>query len=125
MFISGWRVIRARSVRHTQTGVRIKFLTTCRLPGDGKLEPVSFPGPVHFATAIDGISYLRLPTPIELKLASGISNAARIKDLGDVVELVKTLKLAKDFGEKLNPYVRGKFDKLWEAVRNDPVKDEG
>jgi hypothetical protein len=39
--------------------------------------------------------------------------------------LIKTLKLPKEFGEKLNPYVRGKFDELWEAVRNDPVKDEG
>jgi hypothetical protein len=111
-------------LRDTQTGVRVEFLITGGFPGDGKPKPVSFPDPVHVSTTIDGISYLNLPTLIELKLASGISNAARIKDLGDVVELIKALKLSKDFGEKLNPYVRAKFDELWDAVKNDPVKDE-
>jgi hypothetical protein len=33
--------------------------------------------------------------------------------------------LSEDFGQKLDPYVRGNYDALWEAVRNDPVKDEG
>ena len=32
--------------------------------------------------------------------------------------------LSEDFGQKLDPYVRGNYDALWEAVRNDPVKDE-
>ena len=114
----------SKNLRDATTKVKIEFLTTGGFPGDGKPKPVSFPDPVHVSTTIDGISYLNLPTLIELKLASGISNAARIKDLGDVVELIKALKLAKDFGEKLNPYVRAKFDELWDAVRNDPVKDE-
>ena len=114
----------SKNLRDATTKVKIEFLTTGGFPGDGKPKPVSFPDPVHVSTTIDGISYLNLPTLVELKLASGISNAARIKDLGDVVELIKALKLAKDFGEKLNPYVREKFDELWDAVRNDPVKDE-
>jgi hypothetical protein len=114
----------SKNLRDATTKVKIEFLTTGGFPGDGKPKPVSFPDPELVATKIDGISYLNLHTLMELKLASGMSNAARAKDIGDAVELIRTLKLPKDFGDKLNPYVRPKFDELWEAVRNDPLKDE-
>ena len=59
---------------------------------------------------------------MELKLASGTA-AHRMKDLGDVQELIRTLSLPREFGEKLDPYVRGKFYELWDGVAAGP-KDE-
>jgi hypothetical protein len=50
---------------------------------------------------------------VELKLASGMTNASRMKDLTDVLELIKTLKLHADFADQLNPFVRTKYMELW------------
>jgi hypothetical protein len=52
-----------------------------------------------------------------LKLASGMTNPGRIKDLGDVIELIKILDIPHDFAKKLNPYVGAKFDELWQSAR--------
>ena len=53
---------------------------------------------------------------VELKLASGMTAPDRLKDLADVQELIKIRALQKDFAERLNPYVRGKFLELLESV---------
>jgi hypothetical protein len=45
----------------------------------------------------DGITYLALAPLIELKLASGISSVDRAKDLVDVQELIKALRLPANF----------------------------
>jgi hypothetical protein len=110
---------RRKNLRDTQTGVRIEFLVTGQFPGDGKPKPVAFPDPASAAANIDGINYLRLEKLIELKLASGMTNPGRLKDLADVQELIRVLKLGEDFELKLDPYVRGKFRELWAAVAND------
>jgi len=60
---------------------------------------------------------VNLPTLVELKLASGMTGAGRLKDLADVQELIKLLNLPADFGESLNPYVRDKFAELWNDAR--------
>jgi hypothetical protein len=74
-------------LRDTQSGVRIEFLITGGFPGDGKPKPVAFPDPSDVGVDIDGVKYLRLPTLLELKLASGVTGGVRrLKDLGDVVE---------------------------------------
>ena len=59
------------------------------------------------------MKYINLPTLVELKLASGMTNPGRLKDLSDVLELIKLLNLPAEFAEKLHPYVRGKFAELW------------
>jgi hypothetical protein len=51
------------------------------------------------AVEIERVSYVGLVPLIELKLASGISNPGRVKDLGDVQELIRVLKLPGDSGE--------------------------
>jgi hypothetical protein len=40
----------------------------------------------------------------------------RLKDLADVQELIKARGLDAGFAEKLDPYVRGQYLKLWQAV---------
>ena len=103
-------------LRDTQTGVRIEFLITGGFPGDGKPKPVSFPDPASARIEVDGIQYLNLPSLLELKLASGLSAAHRLKDLADAQELIRVLKLPRDLGERLNPYVQAKYRELWDAV---------
>ena len=107
-------------LRDTDTGVRIEFLVTGGFPGDGKPKPVAFPDPVAVSVEIGGVKYLGLPSLVELKLASGISAAHRLKDLADVQELIRVLALPREFAEQLNPYVREKFIELWTAVHDAP-----
>jgi hypothetical protein len=57
-----------------------------------------------------------LPTLVELKLASGMTNPGRLKDLGDVQELIRVLKLPSNFADQLNEYVRAKYHELWQGV---------
>src|SRR6266516_7792603 len=87
----------SKQLRDTETSVRIEFLVSGQYPGDGKPKPVAFPDPEDVAVVIDGVRYIGLTTLVELKLASGMTNAARLKDLADVQELIKVLKLPKDF----------------------------
>ena len=104
----------SKQLRDAETGVRIEFLVTGGYPGDGKPKPVAFPDPATVGVDRDGITYLSLPSLVELKLASGMTGgAARLKDLGDVVELMKVLDLPLEFADQLNPYVRDRFTELW------------
>ena len=107
----------SKNLRDTETGVRIEFLVQGEYPGDGKPKPVAFPDPSFVSERRDGVSYLSLPALVELKLASGMTGAERMKDLADMQELIKLLVLPADFDEKLNPYVRSKYAELWAAVR--------
>ena len=102
-----------KHLRDVELGVKIEFLTTGEFPGDGNRKPVSFPLPSDVGQEIDGILYVNLPTLIELKLASGMTGQGRRKDLSDVVEVIKTLRLSADFAEQLNPFVREQYLELW------------
>lgn len=107
----------SKHLRDTQFGVKIEFLTTGDYPGDGKPKPVSFPDPRQVSIEADGIKYLNLPKLVELKLASGMTNAGRLKDLSDVLELIKVLNLPNEFADQLDPFVQGKFKELWKEAR--------
>ena len=109
----------SRNLRDTEHGVRVEFLVTGGFPGDGKPKPVAFPDPAACRVDIDGVRYVALPTLIELKLASGMTNPGRLKDLADVQELIRTRSLDAAFAEHLDPYVRGKFCELAAAIRED------
>lgn len=107
----------SKHLRDAQTGVKVEFLTTGDFPGDGKPKPVSFPDPRDVSIEANDIKYIDLPTLINMKLASGMSNVNRSKDLGDVVELIQALGLTGDYGAQLNPYVTAKYVELWESTR--------
>lgn len=109
---------KSKNLRDTRTGVRIEFIVSGQYPGDGKPKPVGFPEPQAVSTEIDGIHYVSLPTLIELKLASGMTNPGRLRDLADVQELIRVLRLPGDFAEKLDPYVREKFVELRLTVQD-------
>jgi len=114
----------SKNLRDTATGVKIEFLLTGGFPGDGKPKPVAFPEPADVAEMVGGLRCINLPTLVQLKLASGMTAPARLKDLADVQELIRTLKLSRDFSERLDPYVRAKYDEMWTAVQADDVHQE-
>jgi hypothetical protein len=103
----------SKHLRDTQSGVRIEFLVSGGFPGDGMPKPVVFPDPKNVSIEIDGISCLQLPTLVELKLASGMTNPLRIGDLADVLRLIQHLNLPLDFANQLNPFVQAKYREMW------------
>lgn len=107
----------SKNLRDVQTGVQIEFLVSGQYPGDGRPKPVAFPDPAAASEEIDGVRFVTLPTLIELKLASGMTNPGRLRDLADVQELIRVLKLPADYAERLDTYVRGKFAELWRPVQ--------
>jgi hypothetical protein len=113
----------SKNLRDTELGVGIEFLVAGEYPGDGKPKPVAFPDPSSVAVKRDGIDYVNLPALVEMKLASGMTHPARLKDLADVQELIKILRLDEEFGSQLSTYVRDKFLELWRATRQTPERD--
>jgi hypothetical protein len=105
-------------VRDVETGFRIDLFATGTYPGDGKPKPVAFPDPSEVGVDRDGIKYLRLETLVELKLASGMTGGMRrLRDLADVIELIKVLKLPAEFADQLNPFVRGRYSEYWPELQ--------
>ncbi len=107
----------SKNLRETEHGVRIEFLLAGEYPGDGKPKAISFPDPEDAAIELDGIRYLRLPNLIELKLASGMSALHRMRDLSDVLDLIKVLALPENLSVQLDPSVRDKYVELWKAAQ--------
>ena len=52
------------------------------------------------------------------------SNIGRLRDLADVQELIRVLVLPREFAQQLNPFVRAKFEELWQAVASTPEPKE-
>jgi hypothetical protein len=116
----------SKNLRDTTTNVRIEFLVSGQYPGDGKPKPIAFPEPSEDFVEIDGIRYVGLVKFVELKLASGMTGGLhRMKDLVDVIELIKSAKLPRELGERLNPFVRDKYLELWTGLQTggDPLNE--
>jgi|SRR5262245_44395027 len=114
----------SKHLRDTDSGVKVEFLTTGEYPGDGKPKPVAFPNPAEARVEGGGVWFLSLPALIELKLASGITNPLRGKDIVDVQELISALNLGDDFAIQLNPFVQEKFRELVRLIRENPQPPE-
>ena len=114
----------SKNLIDTENRVRIDLVIAGGFPGDGKHKPIDFPDPGTGTVEIEGVRYVTLEKLVELKLASGISNANRVSDLGDVAKAIHVLKLPRNFGDRLHEYVRPKFDELWLAWDADPLKDD-
>jgi hypothetical protein len=104
----------SRGMRDAEHGVNVDVLLAGDFPGDGKPKPVAFPDPA-IAVRTGGIALLPLDKLIELKLASGISAPHRLKDLADVLELIRAGALPRELASRLDPSVRAKYLELWTA----------
>jgi hypothetical protein len=109
----------SRGLRDAENGVRIEFLVAGEFPGDGKPKPVAFPSPDEDPVEIAGLRVVNLPRLVELKLASGML-PDRLKDLGDVQELIRVLRLPAELADRLDASVRDRYRELWAAVRAAP-----
>lgn len=120
----GWveRFPGSKGMRDTETGVKIDVLITGDYPGDGKPKPIAFPDP-SVAEIGGGVRILPLRHLIELKLASGMTNPDRLKDLADVQELIRHAGVARELGDELDPMVRARFFEIWDATRRDEIDD--
>jgi len=105
-----------KKFRSTAENVPIDIIVAGEYPGDGKPKPVRFHDPQENFVILDGIKTVNLETLINLKLASGITAPERVKDFGDIQELIKIKELDELFAERLNPFVRDKFIELARGV---------
>ncbi|HEY4394559.1 MAG TPA: hypothetical protein VGP64_10870 [Polyangia bacterium] len=111
----------SKGLRDTENGVTIDVLIAGEFPGDGRPKPVRFPDPSGAAVEGERFRILSLPKLVELKLASGMTAPHRLKDLADVLELIKAADLPATLAAELDPYVRAKYDELWTAAQTrDP-----
>jgi hypothetical protein len=113
----------SKNLRDTETGVRIEFLITGHFPGDGKPKAVAFPNPADVAVELHGIRCLGLESLITLKIVSGTS-AGRLKDLGDVQELIRSLHLPISFKDRLDRSVQESFERLWNQIQQSPTEEQ-
>jgi hypothetical protein len=107
----------SKSLRDTENGVSIDVVLAGEYPGDGRPKPVAFPDPAVAAIRGDRIALLPLPLLVELKLASGMTAPHRLRDLADVLELVRLLGLPADFADRIAPFVRDKYREIWQAAQ--------
>ena len=116
----GWveRFPGSRGMRDTEFNVKIDVLITGDYPGDGKPKAVSFPHP-RVAIRGEGVMLLPVNQLVELKLASGLTNTDRLKDLADVQELIRAARLPLELGEQLNAMVQPKYAEIWHATKLD------
>lgn len=119
----GWveKFAGSRGLRDTENNVQVDVVLAGDYPGDGKPKPVAFPDPALVAEHGPGVRLLPLDKVVELKLASGISAAHRLRDLADVIELIRVQGLARGFADRLDASVQSKFEELWQAAQvRDP-----
>lgn len=107
----------SKGLRDTEHNVAIDVLLAGDYPGDGKPKPVRFPDPASVAIRGEHGAFLPLETLIELKLASGMSAPHRLKDLADVLELIRAAGLPAALADRLDPSVRAKYTELWSAAQ--------
>jgi hypothetical protein len=122
----GWveRFPGSKGMRDAEVGVKIDVLLAGDYPGDGKPKPVRFPDP-SVAIRGDGFNLLPVATLVELKLASGLTNPDRMKDLADVQELIRHASLPLELRDELDLMVRDEYARIWNATRQDGGEDEG
>lgn len=120
----GWveRFPGSKGMRDTEFNVKIDVLITGDYPGDGKPKAVSFPDP-RVAVRGEGVMVLPVNVLVELKLASGLTNADRMKDLADVQELIRAAKLPLELAHELSPMVRSKYVEIWNVTKRDPDEE--
>jgi hypothetical protein len=111
----------SHGLRDTENNTLIDVVLAGDYPGDGKPRSVAFPDPEGVAARGERVRLLPLPQFLELKLASGMTAPHRLRDLADVIEIIRRLGLDEAFSTQLDPEVRDKYLELWQAAQgSDP-----
>lgn len=112
----------SRRLRDTEHGVPIDVVLTGEYPGDGRPKAVRFPDPAQVGVRGARVALVPLAVLIELKLASGMSAPHRLRDLADVLELIRAARLPAMLADELDPSVRDKYRELWQAAQTEDVE---
>jgi hypothetical protein len=113
-----------KTFRATEENVPLEIIVSGEYPGDGKPKSVVFPDPSECSIEINGMSTITLEKLVELKLASGMSGAGRLKDLADVQELIRVLNLDDTFVGGLDEYVRQQYLDLYKGVMESRLHND-
>jgi hypothetical protein len=112
----------SRGLRDAENDTPIDVVLAGEFPGDGRPKPVAFPDPAQAAVRGERVRLLPLPMLVELKLASGMTAHHRLRDLADVLELIRVRRLPLDLADQLEPSVREKYRELWQSAQGaDPA----
>ncbi len=105
-----------KKFRQTENNIPIEVIVSGEYPGDGRPKPIRFHDPGERFVVIDGVKTVDLATLIDLKLASGMTGLARLKDIADVQELIRALGLDAALAGLLDASVRDKYLELHDEV---------
>lgn len=105
-------------LRDRTNGVRVDLI----IAGERAVETVDvfYPDPADAAVEIGGICCMPLPALIEGKLVAEQVWPQRLAHVGDVVDLMKVLRLPEDYAERLHPSVRARFREFVRAIAAEP-----
>ena len=112
----------SRKFRETEHGVPVEILVSGEYPGDGKPKAIQFPDPTEQGIDIDGVRTSDLRTLIELKLASGMTGAGRLRDLADVQELIRVRGLDDSLADELHESVREKYLEIYRDLASSKTQ---
>jgi hypothetical protein len=96
----------AEQREHRLDGIRIHLVT-----------PAQTGAPPRESVEIQGIRVISLGDLLRFKLRSGLSSPGRLRDLSDVLELIRAARLDKTFAARLPKELRPEFRKLVDAAR--------
>ncbi|HUE74387.1 MAG TPA: hypothetical protein VMP01_26125 [Pirellulaceae bacterium] len=105
-----------RNLIDETTGVRVHFVKSGEFPGGGNGMGIQFPDPSDVIVQRAGLRFLTLPVLIDLKLAAGLSNRDRLRDVCDIEQLIIELGLGKDFADHLNPRIQSAFREICQRI---------
>jgi hypothetical protein len=94
--------------------VRVEIIYSGEEAGS-KLSGVTYHEPYKLSQIKNGFPVLRLEYLVMYKIASGI-HGNRLKDLGDVQELIKINKLKREFAKLFRRDLRNKYLEIWDMT---------
>jgi hypothetical protein len=110
---------RARRLIDRKNMVIVDVLLTGLPPGFRTDAPFRFPDPEAVRKEIRGISYVKLATLIELKLA-----ARRFRDFADVVAMIRARHLKESFAKRLHSAVRRDYLECLDEAREEKRRED-
>lgn len=107
-----------RNLIWNEGNIIVEFLFSGEVSGAG--DGLKFEKPEEISENKNGIRIITLPNLIQYKLSSGLYGR-RLKDLGDVEELIKLNNLKKDYAgtNKFRNDLKQEWDLRWEAAMFD------
>jgi hypothetical protein len=114
----GYQWSTERAEFRSPAGLPVQFLLSGEKAGKGTAVLLPSPDSLHTTVEIEGLTVLSLARLIEIKLACGLGSPRRThRDLADVVELISSHHLGRDFARHLHKSLRAAFRKLVEQSR--------